>query len=156
MSYINANHITVGWGDFSYEKGKKGKEKETHPIAIFYSQSEDNSALKKEESIFYQKTAWDIFVCAMAIGIKMNKRKKIESKSSTIPISAIHGRIIPILGAILGMEDVDLEILNDPTQIRTICEEYANGGIELLMDWMNNHDPDDPLSELKKRLESII
>lgn len=153
MSYKNSRHLTITWPKyFSYEASDSEKDKKE-----FFSQDHPHSAVNDENSIFKGKIAWDVFVCAMAIGKKLNIRKPLKKGSKSIPIDAAkENHIIAMLGLIFSMDDTDLDILNEPDEIRNICEEYANAGAELLLEWKRDSSTDDPLSEIKKEFEKYV
>lgn len=153
MSYKNSQHLTINWlKNFSYEASDSEKDKKE-----FFSQDHPHSTLNDENSIFKGKIAWDVFVCAMAIGKKLNIRKPLKKRSNSIPVSAAkENHIIAILGLIFSMEDADLDMLNEPDEIRNICEEYANAGAEVLLEWKMNSTSDDPLSEIKKEFKKYL
>ena len=55
----------------------------------------------------------------------------------------------------LGIEQ-GLEILQNPKELRVICEEYANGGIEFLIEMKKVRDHDNPLSEYEKEFFKLL
>ena len=145
-----SKRLTYDWPrDFSYDSGDESKLK-------FYHTDIDNEdcILKNKDSIFFGKTQWDIFVCAMAVGKKYNLSKPLKKRSNSIPVAnAKDEHIVQILSVVFSEDGVELPILQTPDKIRVICEEYANGGIEELIEWQNMGDSLNPWSEYQKELE---
>ena len=88
-----------------------------------------------------------------------NERKPLVKRSNTIPVQYLKfEQISAILGVVFSLDGkesepkIDLSILNDPKQIRTICEEYANAGVERLIEFEKIRDSDNPISEYEKSL----
>ena len=145
--------LTYDWSrDFSYDSGDESKLK-------FYHTDKDNPhcIMKDEKSIFFGKTQWDVFVCAMAVGKKYNLSKPLKKRSKSIPVANANSEhIVQILSLIFSEDGVELPILQTPDKIKTICEEYANGGVEELIQWHNMGDSLNPWSEYQKELEKCF
>lgn len=98
--------------------------------------SSGNGAHKKKESFFYDKTALDIFLMAMSVGKDLGVRTKLKKKQANLPTKTLsENQIWAMISVVLSEENSNLETLEDGNAIFTICEEYANGGIETVMDW---------------------
>ena len=114
-------------------------------------------------SIFHGKLQWDVFITSMSIGRYYNERKPLVKRSNSIPVKYMKfEQISAVLGVVFSLDGkesepkIDLSILNDPKQIRTICEEYANAGVERLMEFEKIKDPDNPISEYEKSLKQFL
>jgi|TARA_B110000495_G_C22915738_1_gene534897 hypothetical protein len=151
MSLQKTRKLTYDWEPyFSYDKIDEG-------VVSFYSADRPESATNDAGSIFYKKTLWDIFVYAMAIGKSKELRKPVVKPSRTIPVDAIkEHHIVSMLGVAFSDESVGLEILQNPKDLRIICEEYANGGIDFLIEMKKLRDYDNPLSELEKEFFKLL
>ena len=137
---IRIKKITYDWDKFfAYDTSN-----EEHKL--FYSQSHPTSAVNDKHSIFYGKLLWDVFTYAMAIGKYTNSRKEFNRKTGTIPIEyAKEQHLYSMLGLVFSLKEVGLSILKQPKEIRKICEEYANGGVEKLIEFERTRDPDNPI-----------
>jgi len=151
ISRDQSKSLTYDWPrDFSYDSGNLS-------VNNFYHTDSDTCILKDDKSIFYGKTQWDIFVCAMAIGKKYNLSKPLKKRSNSIPVqNAKPEHIVQILSVAFSEEDTELSILQDPILIRQICEDYANGGVEELIEWRQSYDPENPLSEYEKEFFKLL
>jgi hypothetical protein len=151
MSLHKTRKLTYDWEPhFSYDKTDD-------EVVSFYSADRPESATNDAGSIFYKKTLWDIFVYAMAIGKSKEARKQLVKPSRTIPVDAIkEHHIVSMLGVAFSDESIGLEILQNPKDLRIICEEYANGGIDFLIEMKKLRDYDNPLSELEKEFFKLL
>ena len=151
MSLHKTRKLTYDWEPyFSYDKTDD-------EVVSFYSADRPESATNDAGSIFYKKTLWDIFVYAMAIGKSKELRKQLVKPSRTIPVDAIkEHHIVSMLGVAFSDESIGLEILQNPKDLRIICEEYANGGIDFLIEMKKLRDHDNPLSELEKEFFKLL
>ena len=151
--------ITYDWDEhWGYDTSDPDKK-------IFLSQTHPDSATNSKNSMFYGKINWDVFLYAMAIGRNEGLRKPFSSKGPTLPIDALKPRhLYSIIGLIFSLgnqkneEKVEIDILKRPKEIRKICEEYANGGLERLIEFHKQRDPTAPLevyeNEFLKFIES--
>ncbi len=109
----------------SYDKNDGSVEK-------FYSSI--NGALVEKNSIFYNKRQIDIFLLAMAIGKKRDAKESIKTPSQSIRRDALNEQEVWLMCCVaLSDNDAGLETLADPKKLIKTCEEYANGGIKILM-----------------------
>ena len=120
--------ITGNWGkNISYD----GKEPR---IAEYFGGA--RKAINNPSSFFYQKTALDIFLLAMAVGKHYGIRKKIENARQNLPKNSLTDKQTwAMIATALAEEKSDIMTLKDGSQIYKICEEYANGGIDEVIDW---------------------
>ena len=150
--------LTYDWErDFSYDSSVDSNG--LAPVLKFYHTDKENEAciLRNKDSIFFGKTQWDIFTCAMAVGKKYNLRKPLKKRSNSIPVAnAREEHIVQVLSVAFSEDDGDLSILQNPEKIRTICEEYANGGVLELIEWHTMGDSLNPWSEYEKELEKLF
>ena len=125
MSRIS-RQLQADWPNhMSYDKSNSDVDK-------FYSYT--NGVIMEQESVFYKKRQIDIFLLAMAIGKEQNNRVKVKKPSQTIRCDALHEEEVWLMcSVVLAEEGTDLDVLADPPRLIRICEEYANGGIEYLM-----------------------
>jgi len=151
MSLHKTRKLTYDWEPhFSYDKNDE-------EVVSFYSVDKPESATNDIGSIFYKKTLWDIFVCAMAIGKHKEARKPLVKPSKSIPVDFIkESHIVSMLGVAFSDDSIGLEILQNPKELRVICEEYANGGIEFLIEMKKLRDHDNPLSEYEKEFFKLL
>ena len=150
--------ITADWDEYwSYDSGNDAKKN-------FFAKGVATGIVEDENSIFYGKLQWDVFIYSMAIGIHFDERKPLVKRSQAIPVKYLKiEQISSILGVIFSLDGkkpnhpkIDLSILNNPKEIRTICEEYANGGVERLMEFEKLRDNDNTISEYEKSLKKFL
>jgi hypothetical protein len=148
---IRIKKLTYDWDKyFAYDVSNEDHK-------IFYSQNHPNSAVNDKNSFFYGKILWDVFIYAMAIGKYTNNRKEFSRKTGTIPIEyAKEQHLYSMIGLIFSLSDVDLSILRQPKEIRKICEEYANGGVDVLIEFERTRSPDNPISEYEKQFLKFL
>ena len=120
--------ITGNWGkNLSYE-GKDDRVKDYFGAA--------RKAINNPSSFFYGKTALDIFQLAMAVGKYYGVRKTIVDKKQNLPKNSLtEKQTWAMIAVALAEDESDIFTLKDGNQIYRICEEYANGGIEMIIDW---------------------
>lgn len=82
------------------------------------------------------RTMKDVWVLAAAMGVHLGHRKQL--RGGTQHVGFWHyltaQEDIPVLQAIAVAESGDVAVLGDRTKVIKIAEEYANGGIDLLVD----------------------
>ena len=152
MSLHKTRKLTYDWEpQFSYDKNDE-------EVVSFYSVDKPESATNDIGSIFYKKTLWDIFVCAMAIGKHKEARKPLVKPSKSIPVDFIkENHIVSMLGVAFSDDSIGLEILQNPKELRVICEEYANAGFQEVYHIIRTNDidktrPEDLLLNLIKNI----
>ena len=107
-------------------------DKSRGPVERFYSSI--NGALTESSSIFYNRRQIDIFLLAMAIGKARNAREPIKNPSQSIRRDALTEQEVWLMCCVaLSDEGAGLDTLADPKKLIKTCEEYANGGIDILM-----------------------
>lgn len=123
----------------------------------FYSQNENKSPIVTSTSIFYQKRLWDIFRYSLALGVHDERQLDFKRSSATIPTDHMHDQdIVAIFAAVFSVKDVNLEILQEPKKIQTICENFANYGVRKLMLINSQVDPANPIMAYESQLNEII
>jgi len=89
----------------------------------------------EDEDLFKNKSRKEHFLYAMAIGFKCNVRLPLESRDGlfrTTDLRPEDESLIKTL-ALISTEN-NLEILSNKDEMYTIAEEYAHGGIRLIID----------------------
>ncbi len=125
MSNRVSRQLHADWPEYlSYDKA-------VSKLEGFYSSS---GAVTDKNSIFYGKRQADIFILSMAMGIEMGERKKIAKPSQTIRCNTLSEKEVWMMCSVALAEECTLEVLADSPKVIKICEEYANGGIDMLMD----------------------
>ncbi len=150
-NYKRVRKLTYDWDrNFAYDTSNP-------EVSEFFSIKSPTSAVNDVNSLFYGKTLWDVFVYAMTIGRYFEKRVPFSRKTGTIPVEyAKEHHIVSMLGVVFSLDGVDLSILKQPKEIRLICEEYANGGVETLIEFLKTRDHDNPLSEYEKEFLKFV
>lgn len=131
MADLTIKRLTAGWPKlFSYDK-------DNNAAATYYSQTDPNSAINTRDSFFYKKKGWDIFTYAMCIGKTLGPQVPINvsSQSNSIPLDYVdEWHVAAMLSIVMSEKGINLSIFDTPTKIRQICEQYANAGIDKLME----------------------
>ena len=85
----------------------------------------------------------DVFVFAAALGHRYGRRLPFEGERQHVGFwaSFSESRDIPTLQAIAIATTGGLDVLNDRDEVLTIAEEFANGGVDLIVD-LERHDRD--------------
>jgi dnd system-associated protein 4 len=101
-------------------------QKDRHPLFQRLSQGDDAPF----------KTMKDVFVLSAAMGVHVGRR--VPLRGGTQHVGFWHylttQEDIPVLQAIAVAETGDVAVLGDRSRVIKIAEEYANGGIDLLVD----------------------
>lgn len=105
--------------------------------------------LKTEpESPFYDQTYATIFIFAMAFA----KRKKLLpadlKKTTKMPPSAFDSKMRTLMRSIMISEKHDVYAIKDNLELRSMCQKYANAGIDKLYIMVKNR----PLGTLKEEV----
>jgi hypothetical protein len=150
-NYKRVRKLTYDWEKyFAYDSSDTEVEE-------FFSKDKPNSAVNDENSIFYKKILWDVFVYAMAVGRYIGTPKPFTRKTGTIPIEfAKEHHVVAILGVVFSINDIDLSILKQPKEIRNICESYANAGVEKLIEFKKTREHNNPLSEYESEFLKFL
>ncbi len=151
---ISARKLTAGWP-------KVGYDGENDSVREFYSKFSGKT--KDRTSFFASKRLADIFIFAMALGKKEGIRKPYEKKSyrrETIDFEYIAHQpeyLWMMIAIAIEESDGDLAIFQNPqTQIIDICEEYANYGIELLIELESKSSASDPYVGYEEKFEKLL
>ena len=105
-----------------------------------------------ERSPFYGRTMKDIFIFAMSVGFAESARKRLSKRKGTIPRATLTDDDDWLIRTIAIAEEKTLDILFNETKVYEIAEEYANGGIRLLVNTLLDAKQGDP----SKKLESNV
>ena len=124
--------LVSNWPEhISYDKSKED-------VVNYYDKSQKGYTSKKH-SFFYNKRNLDIFTYAMAIGKHYNEKLEVKNKSNSLPADSLkENEIWMMISVVFSEPNVDIKILSDGKEIVKICEQYANAGIEKLIDMDKN------------------
>ena len=113
-------------------------DKSNEDVVDYYGKY-NNGYTTKKHSFFYGKRNLDIFTYAMAIGKHYNTKRALKSKSISLPADSLkENEIWMMISVVFSEPNVDIKILSDGKEIVKICEQYANAGIEKLIDMDKN------------------
>lgn len=109
-------------------------------------------------SPFYQKTMKEVFMYALGIGFRNRKRVPLKKGTGSIPRTTFSDQDLSIIKAIAIAEKKSVDVLfGENTRERfKIAEEYANGGIDLLLYQVFGSDPGDPDKKMEQHLRDIL
>jgi len=95
---------------------------------------------KAEREEFKQMDNKDFFMLALVFGYLNKRKKKLENKDKTesgfFRLRNLTEEEAGLLKAIAITESKDIGVINDIVQLITISEEYANGGISHLKEFV--------------------
>lgn len=94
-----------------------------------------------------------VFMMSLGIGYDQGLQKSLDSRSGSIPWSALNKNEQWVIKSVAVKEADDAEILKDGSQIAQIVQEYANGGFEYIDDLARG--PKDTLSTLRTEVITI-
>ena len=151
---ISAKKLTAGWP-------KVGYDKEDSKVLSFYAKM--SGTITDRKSFFARKKLADVFIFAMALGKNAEIKKPYEKKGDrrdTIDMEyiAITPEYVWMMIAIAIEESKgDLTIFEDPkTKIIDVCEQYANYGIQQLMDMEEQASASDPYIGYENKFVELL
>ncbi|MDR2720390.1 MAG: hypothetical protein LBC03_06280 [Nitrososphaerota archaeon] len=114
--------------------------------------------IKEVVSPFYGKTMKQVFMFALGIGFKNNKKDPLKKRVGSIPVRALSTEDLSILKAIAiaHTKTVDTLFGENISTMFSIAEEYANGGIDLLYYQVFNPEPGDIDKKIEQPLREIV
>ena len=109
----------------------------------------------KEESILKGKTNKELFMLAMAFGIEKLGTQiefKTGEKEGFFLLKELKEYEESLFYAVAVAEDNGLEVIKDKEKVYSICEGYANAGINSLKEEICSED----FADFSKRLENML
>lgn len=94
-----------------------------------------------------------VFMVSLGIGYDQGLQKSLDSRSGSIPWSALTKDEQWVIKSVAVKEAGDAEILKDGSQVAQIVQEYANGGFEYIDDLVRG--PKDTLSTLRTEVVTM-
>jgi dnd system-associated protein 4 len=94
-----------------------------------------------------------VFMVSLGIGYDQGLQKSLDSRSGSIPWSALSKDEKWVIKSVAAKEADDAEILKDGSQVAQIVQEYANGGFEYIDDLVRG--PKDTLSTLRTEVVTM-
>lgn len=91
----------------------------------------------KDESIFKDIDNKDLFIFAMAYGYSKNVYKSLDSKEGFVRTEYLKKEDLALINS-LAIEKGSIEIIGSPEKTFQLAEQYANGGIKLLIEKINS------------------
>ena len=92
----------------------------------------DNEVMLKSKG--GARTRKEQFLTAMAIGFKNKVRRPLDSKDGFVLLKDLHSDDMALINSISIYETESVEVLSDIGKVFNIAEEFAHGGIRLLVD----------------------
>ena len=156
---LSAKKISAGWPKVGYDGDDKKK------AITFYAR--ETGATKKRSSLFAKKKLADIFIHAMALGRYAEipqEYDRTSDRKDTIDMEYIAGtpEYLWMMISIALVEakkrgEEPLSIFDDPrTKILKVCEEYANYGINLLIELDEAASTLDPFSGYETKFGNVL
>lgn len=94
-----------------------------------------------------------VFMVSLGIGYDQGLQKSLDSRSGSIPWSALTKDEQWVIKSVAVKEADDAEVLKDGSQVAQIVQEYANGGFEYIDDLVRG--PKDTLSTLRTEVVTM-
>jgi len=94
-----------------------------------------------------------VFMMSLGIGYDQGLQKSLDSRSGSIPWSALTKDEQWAVKSVAVKEAGDAEILKDGSQVAQIVQEYANGGFEYIDDLIRG--PKNTLSTLRTEVVTM-
>jgi dnd system-associated protein 4 len=130
------------------KSAEKEKEREKKQTDRFYVQKSKHRLFQelsaKETGPFEQMK--DVFLLAAMVGYRKGLRRPIEDERQHVGFWHYfsEARDVPLLQCVALAETKDVAVMADRNMIVRIAEEYANGGVEVLAELLQQ-DRDDTL-----------
>lgn len=106
-------------------------------------------------SPFYKKDMKDVFIFAMAIGYRRNKRKELEKKKDIADVDVFKEPEKLLIKSIAVKTEGKVEVLMDDAKAIEVAEKFANGGIDTLYEWVfKSKEP--PVKLLDKKITELV
>ncbi len=113
------------------------QDKEPDRLSIRKSDLEHYKRLKQPDSLIAKKDNKHLFLLAMCIGYDSGSRIKISEwgkKEGFVRLEYLNEDEKSIINALSIAEEGDLEVLFDMKNVYSVAEEYAAGGISILLE----------------------
>jgi len=109
-------------------------------------------------SPFYKKTMKQVFMYALGIGFRNQKRTPLKKRTGVIPLATFSSADLSIIKAVAIADKKSLDVLfgDNLQEMFKIAEEYANGGIDLLDYQVFGPEPGDPDKKMEQTLRDIL
>lgn len=91
-----------------------------------------NRLMTDRLSPFREKTMSEVYVYAAVSGFRRNTRVKLTKSVPNISVVAMSHKHRAVLISLAIQEAGDIDILFRPAEVRTMIDEFANGGITRL------------------------
>ena len=99
-------------------------------------------------SIFAGLTMADVFIYAMALGVKHNTPKPLTKRIPYMPPEAFSENMRWLMRSVAILDSEDLEIFIDHSKVVKIAETFANGGMQYLLKMINERVPGEDIESI--------
>jgi len=99
-------------------------------------------------SIFAKLTMADVFIYAMALGVKYNTKEPLTKRAANMPPEAFSENMRWLMRSVAIMDSEELEIFVDHTKVVHIAETYANGGMKHLLNMIDERVPGEDIESI--------
>jgi dnd system-associated protein 4 len=83
------------------------------------------------------RTMRDLLLLSAAVGFRLKKRVPLESRQGVFSVNVLSDRdVTAFIRSLAIAETGDVQVLMDPDAMYTILEEYANGGLEIVIQYI--------------------
>jgi hypothetical protein len=105
-----------------------------------------------EEKMFNGRSNKELFLFAMAIGVKNGVPIDTDFNEGFIRAEYLNPEDEALLNAVALWHKGNPEVLTDKSEVYRIAQKYAHGGLRLLVDWIENTQ----YGTYEKHLEKIL
>lgn len=111
--------------------------------------------VESAHSPFYKKDMKEVFIFAMALGFHLKRRKELKKKKDIADINVFSHSQKLLIKSIATMAEGKPEVLINETRPIEIAEEFANGGIDDLYNWVFRV-KEEPVKVLDKKITELV
>jgi len=111
----------------------------------------------RDEDFFTQNNRnKDLFLFAVAVGVYYNESKELDTKEGYILEDRLSQEDHALLKAVALYHTEEIEVLKNQQQIFKIAEEYANAGLQLIIDKLESAQYGDFNRRMEADLNEIV
>lgn len=121
-------------------------------FSINEKNKKDYDRLKDKDSPFSDNDNWELFMMALIVGYESGTPIALEKKLGYAQAVTFDETDLSIIKAIAVKETGSLDVLINKSKVFSIAEQYANAGIELLVEKVFNGEYGNCVNRINSRL----
>ena len=107
-------------------------------------------------SPFKGKTLADIFFYAAVLGFRNRRKESLSDARPNIWVDAVNKPRKAMLISIVVSDAGDIDVLFDPEKAKTVLEEYANAGIDMIKSDLLGDSSAEPIERMSFMMKEIL